>query len=617
MRNLFSVLFILLICTRQSQAVHQEERPNILWIVSEDTSPLMGCYGDTFATTPFIDQFAKEAILYENAFAPAPACAPSRSTIITGLRASSMGTENMRSNYPIPTFIRFFPKYLREAGYYTTNNDKKDYNTVDQPNAWDESSSKATYKNRKPGQPFFAVFNLNITHESKIHRKIDKLNHDPKKVPIPPYQPSTREMKHDWALFYDNIKVMDKQVGKLLQDLKDAGLADNTIVFYYSDHGGVLARSKRFIFDSGLKVPLIIRFPEKYKSLAPSKAGSRTDRVVSFEDFAPTVLNLAGVKIPSYMEGTPFLGEKLASEKEYAFAFRGRIDERADFVRSIRSKKYRYVRNFMPQKVYGQHVEYQWQAPSIVSWEKAFKAGNLNMIQSAFWKPKPSEELYDITVDPHNIKNLAGDKAYTSILDQMRKDTREIILKTKDTGFIPEAIKSAISDTGTIYNFARSSAYPLQEILETAEIATTRDARHLKALTKRLTDKNSILRYWAATGCGILGKQALAAQAKLTSLLQDREPAVRTVAAEALYALGYKTNVLPVLINTLQDDNIYVRLQVLTVLESMGQDALPALPGIKQMVTQRTEKKMKAQPSWKMAHDVKIANQLINKLNKS
>ncbi len=466
-------------------------RPNILWIVSEDNTTMLGCYGDQFATTPHIDKLASEGVLYTNAYSQ-PACALSRSTLITGMLATSLGTEQMRSNYPIPDFIQFFPEYLRQAGYYATNNAKEDYNTVKRRNVWNESSEKASYINRNPGQPFFAVFNLGTTHESSIgvHKSQGKLIHDPDKVIVPPYLPATPEMKNDFALYYDKIEEMDKQVADLLKELDDAGLKDNTIVFYYSDNGGVLGRSKRFMYDSGLHIPLIIRFPEKYASLAPAPIGSQTDRIVSFEDFAPTILSLAGVEIPSYMQGKPFLGKQQVPEKEYAYGFRGRIDESLEMIRTIRSKKYRYIRNFMPHKIYGQYNEYLWQAKSMASWENSYKAGSLNAMQSTFWHQKPSEELYDTESDPYNVNNLAGNKNYKVVLEKMRKDCKSIIIKSKDTGFIPESMRVTISKNNTVYDYAHSDNYPLERILETADMGTTRDIKYLAELITRLSDKN-------------------------------------------------------------------------------------------------------------------------------
>lgn len=609
MRNCIFII-ILLTVFQKAQAQEADQRPNILWIVSEDTSPLMGCYGDTYATTPNIDQLASTGVLYQNAFAPAPVCALSRTTIITGLHATTMGTDNMRSNYPIPDFIKFFPSYLREAGYYTSNNAKKDYNTVDQRKGWDESSPKATYKNRKPGQPFFSVFNIGITHESKIHHKAAKLKHDPKKVVLPPYHPDTKEVREDWALFYDNIEKMDEQVGVLLKELEAAGLSENTIVFYYADHGGVIARSKRFVYDAGLRVPLVIRIPRKYALLSADKPGTKTGRLISFADFAPTMMSLTGLKIPDYMEGSPFLGKAVGAERKYAFGLRGRVDESIEMMRTVRDKKFRYIRNYTPQRIYGQPNEYLFQAKSIVSWREAYQAGSLNAVQSAFWKLKPAEELYEIASDPYNVDNLATNPAYKDVLEQMRKENQKIMLDTKDTGFIPESMKVEISKSSTTYEFARSSGYPLPGILETAEMATSYKTSHLPELMKRITDPNELVRYWAATGCGILAKQAISAKAKLKTLLNDAQPAVRVAAAEALYNMGEKVLAANTLGGLLMSDNHYLRLEALTVLENMGADAAPALNQVKDMIEKRDDQKGKNEPAWMASHDVKVAKRI-------
>ncbi|WP_207534118.1 sulfatase-like hydrolase/transferase [Desertivirga arenae] len=551
------------------QARSQSAKPNILWIVSEDNSTFLGCYGDKYATTPNLDKFSTKGILYENAFSTAPVCAPSRCTLITGMLPTTLGTENMRSSYPSPSFIKFFPKYLRESGYYTTNNAKKDYNTGDQADAWDESSNTATYKNRKSGQPFFAVFNLNISHESNIHGKQPDLRHDPSKAPVPPYHPGTEEMKHDWALYYDKVEQMDQQAGKLLRELEEAGLAENTIVFYYADNGGVLPRSKRFMFESGLHVPLIIRFPEKYRHLAPQAPGTRTDRLVTFLDFAPSILNLTGIKIPEYMQGRPFAGPVLPAENKYAFNFRGRMDETEDKIRSLRDKRFRYIRNYYPHKIYGQHVAYSWKAPSMQSWEREYRAGTLNETQLVFWKEKPSEELYDVVADPHNINNLAGKKEYQADLERLRKQLHKTLVETRDIGFIPEAQLEEIAKSTAPYDFARSSGYDVARVLETAELASSRDPKQLPEITKRLKDKDAVVRYWAATGITILGTKASSAKAQVSELLNDQVEAVRIAAAEAVYKLGEKNQGLAVISSALNSTNNIARVQAFNVLLSV------------------------------------------------
>ena len=563
-----------------------QEAPNILWIVSEDNSPFLRCFGDSFATTPHLDQLAQSGIRYTNAFATAPVCAPSRFTLITGTYPPSMGTEHMRSSYPIPDFIKFFPRYLREAGYYTTNNSKKDYNTTDQPEAWDESSTKATYKNRKPGQPFFAVFNLNVSHESSIHTPLpsDLLRHDPEKVPLPPYHPATPEMKHDWAQYYDKVEEMDRQAGKLLSELEKEGLAETTIVFYYSDNGGILGRSKRFLYESGLHVPLIIRFPKKFSNLAPLPPGAVTDRIVTFIDFAPTVLSLAGIPIPDFMQGEAFLGTKRGSERAYAYGFRGRMDERTDFSRTVRDKKYRYIRNYLPHLIYGQHLEYLWKAPSIPSWEAEYKAGRLNELQRKFWEEKPVEELYDIGKDPHNVHNLAEKPHYRKVLERLRKANREQLLASRDVGFIPEALLSKIASTTPLYVYARSGSYDLRRVIETAEIASSRDPSQVSELTKRLRDKDPVVRYWAVTGTFLLGKKAASAKKQLIGLLDDPEISVRIAAAQSLLNLHETQLPLLTLSEALKSDNQMARVQALGVLETLGEGAKPVYNQIKALM---------------------------------
>ena len=584
--------------------------PNILWIVSEDNSPLIGAYGDAFATTPNIDKLAKEGVLYTNAFATAPVCAPSRSTLITGMYPPSLGTENMRSEYAIPDFVKFYPKYLKEAGYYTSNNVKKDYNVAkDQEDAWDESSNKATYANRKPGQPFFAIFNTAISHESCIHESIpnDKLRHKPADVTLPPYHPDTPEMRHDWAQYYDKVEDMDTFVGKILADLEKSGQAENTIVFYYSDHGGVLGRSKRFMYESGLHIPLVIRFPKKYAHLAPGKPGTQTDRIVTFLDFAPTLLSLAGIDVPDYMPGKAFLGKQAAAPRTYAHAFRGRMDERMDLVRGLRDKQYRYIRNYMPHKIYGQYIEYLWRAPSVKSWEAAYKAGTLNEVQRKFWENKPVEELFDVDADPHNVNNLAGDPKYKSVLERMRKANHDYAIEVKDVGFLPEAMMEDISNIIPLYDYARSGHYNVKKVVEAAELASLGDPENLAKIMKMLEDKDAAVRYWAATGCTILGHYATPAKYDLLALLKDKEVSVRIAAAEALTHLGEKEKAVQTLSEALGSDIEMARVQALNILEQLGPDARPAYPMVEKLMT---DKKRNAN------YDLRAAEKLLLNLKK-
>ena len=496
----------------KSFAAKTDRCPNILWIVSEDNDPFLGCYGDKNATTPNIDRLAREGILYENVVSNAPVCAPARSTIITGMYATTLGTMHMRSKFPIPAQFKFFPQYLREAGYYCTNNSKEDYNTHKPDGVWDESSHTAHYRNRQPGQPFFAVFNINLSHEHVIHfHKLierDKLQHKPEDMELPPYHPDLPEIRYAWANYYDYMTKTDNEVGRLLKELDEAGLREDTIVFYYSDNGGVLPGSKRFLNEAGTRVPMVIRFPEKFRHLSAQPPGSRTDRLVEFVDLAPTVLSLAGIQKPAHMQGRAFLGKYRESGADYVYCFRNRMDERCDMMRSARDKRFLYIRNYFPHRIYGQHLWYLWRAPATRAWEKAYKEGKCNAVQSRFWQTKPAEELYDIQNDPHNVNNLADNPDYAQVLSRMRKALRDRVRQNRDAGFLPEGWMLEQSEKQTVYQMTHDPDFPMDAIIETAERASEGKTEHLPFLKKQLQAEHPAERYWAAVGCAIQGKKA-------------------------------------------------------------------------------------------------------------
>ena len=555
-----------------------DQRANILWLVSEDNGPFFGCYGDEFADTPNLDKLAAEGILYENAFANAPVCAPARSTIITGMYASSMGTHHMRSRNPIPKKIKFFTQYLRQAGYYCTNRAKEDYNVSRKPaGAWDESSGRATYKKRNAGQPFFAVFNHGVSHESSLHRSSPKTTHDPAKVKLPPYHPDTPQFRHDWAQYYDKITALDGQIGKALKALAASGLADDTIVFYYADHGGVLPRSKRFLYDSGMHVPMIVRFPRKYQHLAAGKPGTKTDRLVSFVDLAPTVLSLAGIKIPKHMQGVAFLGKQVGPPRQYVYGFRGRMDERYDMMRAVRDKKYKYIRNYMPHLPWAQHLNYLWRMPAMKSWQKLHDADKLSGPQKIFFQTKPFEELYDVHADPHEVNNLAGRAEHRQRLQRMREALREWLLEIHDTGFCPEAEMLIRSKGGTPYEMARDAEkYAQGRLMAAADLAGRRDPEALPKLIELLKDKDSGVRYWSAVGCLALGDGARNAAPALAEALEDPSPNVRITAAEALCRLGRADEALPVLVKALGQGGM-ADLHAANALDNLDEKARPVL----------------------------------------
>ncbi len=553
--------------------VSKKERPNILWITSEDNSPLLGCYGDDFADTPNLDRLASEGVLYENAFANAPVCAPARNTLITGMYACSLGTHNMRSANPIPADFKFFTQCLRESGYYCSNRRKEDYNTIKPDGAWDDSSREATWKNRAPGQPFFSVFNHTVSHESCLHR-IEPTVHDPAKVTLPPYHPDTPEIRRDWAQYYDKVTALDRQVGELLAELDRDGLAEDTIVFYYADHGGVLTRSKRFLYDSGTHVPLIIRFPEKFRHLAPSGPGTKTDRLVSFVDFGPTVLSLAGVDIPANMQGEAFLGAQEKPERDYVGLFRGRMDERIDMMRAVRDRRYKYIRNYYPHRPWGQHLNYLWRMKTTQVWERMYLDGKTAGPQNYFFQQKPAEELYDTLEDPHEVENLARNMDYADKLQEMRAALKDWIFDIRDAGYISEGEMIERSAGEPPYTMTHDpERYDLDTLFDAAEKASNEDPAWADRIIGMLTSGDSGIRYWGMQGCLMHGQDMMAAREAVRTCLNDSCPDVRISAAEWLCSIGEMDPARQVLADLLDHANEWVCLHAANVLDYLGEDA--------------------------------------------
>lgn len=548
------------------------DQPNILWITSEDNSPYLGCYGDRQSHTPQLDQLAAQGVRYRNAFANAPVCSTARTTLITGMHATSLGAHHHRSRVRIPDDFQLYPEHLRAAGYYCTNNAKTDYNLANPGKPWDESSNKAHYRNRSADQPFFAVFNLGVSHESQVapKRGKEKFRVAPEQVDLPPFHPDTPEIRRDWANYYDQMTAMDAQAGELLDELQREGLADDAIVFYYSDHGGALPRGKRNIHDTGTRVPLIVRFPEPWAHLAPADPGAWIDQPVSFVDLPATLLSLCGVRIPDHYEGRAFLGSQQSPPREHVFLYRGRMDERYDTVRAIRGRQFRYVRNYSPHRPWGQHYSYPFEVlPSMRSWFAAYEAGECNEVQARYWEPKPSEELYEIGNDPFEIRNLADDPQHRSRLDEMRDRLRAEIIDTRDTGFIPEAMLARLAGSGTFYQYAQSDAYPIERVVEVADKATSRNREFLPDLIAALDDSHPVIRYWGAVGCIVLQDQAALAKATLTERLEDDWADVRVAAAEALGYLGESEAALATLGEVVESEEPHEALAALNALDFM------------------------------------------------
>jgi len=572
------------------------DRPNILWLTSEDHSPTMGCYGDKYATTPNVDALAARGMRYRFAWSCAPVCAPARTTLISGLYPPSTGAEHMRSMVPLPASFKMYPQFLREAGYYCSNNAKEDYNLAKPGQVWDESSRNAHYQNRAAGQPFFAVFNSEKSHESQIRTRPHTAVHDPAKVRVPAYHPDTPEVRQDWAQYYDKVTEADAAAGQRLKELAEAGLAEDTIVFYYADHGSGMPRSKRWPCNSGLQVPVVVYFPAKWKHLAPPEyqPGGASDRLISFVDFAPTVLSLAGVQPPAWMQGHAFAGKFIAPAQPFVFGFRGRMDERIDCVRSVSDGRYVYLRNFMPHLSQAQHVDYQFQTPTTRVWFEHFKSGKATPAQAIFWTaPKAPEELYDLTNDPDKVKNLAASFAHQEVLAKFRKAQADLAVRIRDVGLLPEGEIHTRSGGTAPYAMGHDDVkYPFARIFAAANLASHLKADALPQLRQSLADGDSAVRYWAALGVLMRGKEAVvASRADLHKALADASPFVRIPAAQALGQFGDKADLdkaLPVLLEQADwsKSGVFASISALNALGALGPKAAPASAAIKALPDQ-------------------------------
>lgn len=567
------------------------ERPNILWLTSEDHGPHMGCYGDRFATTPNVDGLAARGLRFVRCWSNAPVCAPARTTLISGLYPPSTGAEHMRSLTVLPESFRMYPQFLRAAGYYCTNNSKEDYNLRKPGLVWDDSSNKAHWKNRSAGQPFFAIFNSTRSHESQIRTRPHRRQHDPAQVRVPAYHPDTPEVREDWAQYYDKVSEADADAGQRLRELTDAGLADDTIVFYYADHGSGMPRNKRWPYDSGLRVPLVIHFPEKWRSLAPEdyRAGGRSERLVSFVDFAPTVLSLAGVRPPEWMQGVAFAGKFVGPPRKFLHGFRGRMDERYDLVRTVTDGRFVYVRNYMPHLIYGQHVGYMFETPTTRVWKRLHDEGKLTPEQDRFWQRKPAEELYDLTTDPDEVRNLADDPAQRATLVRLRDEQRRHALAIRDVGFLPEGEIHQRAGKSSPYEMGHDPArYPLERILTAADAASSLDPSATPELVRALADEDSAVRYWGALGLLMRGEAAVRDNvAVLRAALRDASPSVRIAAAEPLVRFASeaeRTAALQTLVETSAPErkDHYASIAGLFVLDNLGPRAASVLPTVRQ-----------------------------------
>lgn len=537
-----------------------EDRPNILWIVAEDISPFFGCYGDPDADTPNIDALAKKSHVFLNAFSTAPICAPSRSCLATGMYATTLGTQNLRSEVSIPDTIQPLAQVFRKGGYWTALRNKTDYN-FNPDGLYDYwKDDLRPWRHRPENKPFFSFMNLGSTHEGSgnmaeradpaLKRLAPNRWHDPDTIHLPPYYPDTPEMRRIWARYHDLISVWDQDVQAVLDDLKKDGLADDTIVFLMADHGLGLPRYKRWLYKTGLHVPLIIHIPEKFRMFSPGlKPATQEEHIVSYLDLPPTALTLAGIEAPTLYQGSSLLKKGAAEikQREYVFAARDRADDMYDLSRCVFNGRFLYIRHFMPHLPPIQEgiIFSPTKKESLVELHRVHDADKDTDISERLWLPRPHEELYDLKNDPHELINLADDRRLEWVKQELARELRSWILDTRDSAFLtePEMHRRAQANHLTPYTLAQDeNLYPLEPILNIADMASRRQGDGMEFYTS--TDP--AIRYWALMAGIMSGEDNERMVSIFSKCLEDSNPVVRTTAAEGLARLDQPEKAIPV-----------------------------------------------------------------------
>ncbi|MEM8667292.1 MAG: sulfatase-like hydrolase/transferase [Planctomycetota bacterium] len=540
-------------------AMGEEKQPNILWIVAEDISPLFGCYGNADAVTPNIDAFASRSHVFRRAYATAPICAPSRSCLATGMFATSLGTQNLRSEVPIPPSIQPLAKRLRDAGYWTALRGKTDYN-FEPDGLFDHWKQDTTpWQSCPAGKPFYAFMNLGKTHEGSgnlpdranaaLARLPQDQRHDPDMIELPPHFPDTSEMRRIWARYHDLITVFDLEVADVLQQLEDDGESDNTIVFVMADHGMGLPRYKRWLYLTGLHVPLIIHVPERFQHLLDSSdSSSVSDELVSYVDLPATVLRFAGVSIPDQFQGQTLFDD---SQREYVFGARDRADDMYDVSRSVFDGRYLYVRHYLPHMIPMQEgiIMSDYRKESHKELYRVHEAGRDTEQSRKLWMPRPYEELYDVQVDPNELNNLANVERLKGVKQRLHDQLKNWIFETRDSGFMPEPEMHRRANGAKLTAFEilqDDTQYPIREILEAAEQASLPNSDDIRL------GSHSVVDFWAIQQRIIRGDSDPKTVKLLTTQLSHTNPVVRTAAAEALARIGQSDLAVPTFQKLLQ-----------------------------------------------------------------
>ena len=556
-------LVVLQVFTACSQKEKPVEHPNIVWIVSEDNSKhYLKMFDEHGAETPNIESLAEHGLTFTHAFSNAAVCSAARSTLISSSYGPRLATHFHRKlqQVPMPNGVEMFPAYLKKAGYHTTNNAKEDYNIIKNDNVWDMSSKKATWRDRKPGQPFYHVFNIETTHEGRLHFSREDMKKgtitDPNSVFVQPNHPQTELFKFTNAFYHDKIQQMDKQVGEVIAKLKEDGLYDSTFIFYYGDHGGVLPGSKGYINEMGVHVPLVVHIPSKYQHLVDATPGSKTDGFVSFVDFGATVLNLAGVELPKGIDGNPFLGKGVTSadleSRDETFSYADRFDEKYDMVRAVRKGKYKYTRNYQPFNFDGLMNNYRYKQLAYQEWAKLYAEGKLNEVQSQFFETKQPEALYDVETDPFETNNLADKAEFATVLKDLRANLNNRIKSMPDLAFYPEFYLKQQGFNNPV-EFGQQHKQDIAAYIDVANLTYLSFEDAKSKIQENLKSEDAWKRYWALIACSSFGEKANDFVAIAKEIAKsDSELINRVRAAEFLGLIGVQ-NPVEVMTNALYD----------------------------------------------------------------
>ncbi|WP_271769397.1 sulfatase family protein [Aquimarina algiphila] len=546
--SIISILTIILLAPASScsQDKNRIEKPNIVWITSEDNSKhYLKMFDDNGISTPNIESLAEHGIVFHRAFSNAPVCSVARSAIISGIYGPKIAAQYHRkiATVPMPDSIMMFPAYLREAGYYTTNNSKEDYNIIKGDNVWDESSRKASWRNRSEGQPFFHVFNIHDTHEGELHFTKKEMESNPTKTDensfkVQPNHPDTKIFRYSNALYRDKIQEMDAKVGEVINELKKDDLLENTFIFYFGDHGGILPGSKGYLYETGLHVPLVIYVPKKYEHLGNVKKRSVIKGMVSFVDLAPTVLNLAGAQIPEGLDGKAFLGENIDLEevdtRDETFSYADRFDEKYDQIRAIRKGKFKYIKNYQPFNYDGIMNNYRYKQLAYQEWQSLYEEGKLNDIQSAFFKDREPEMLFDVESDPFETKNLIDDPKYHDISNDMRQRLNKWVKQMPDLSFFPEhfLIENAIDNP---VEYGRLHIDQIHKYIDISNLCLSKFKNVKQQVITSLTSEDPWERYWGLITCSNFREDAKSLESIIQAIAHnDPENLNRVRAAEYL-----------------------------------------------------------------------------------